>query len=100
MTFADFMAASGQHWWQMLSIGPTGQEDSPYQSLSASGCNPFLVSPDLLVEKGLLDRKDIELTFREVEGKVNYPGAADLKLRLLKKSFDNFEKNKRGGCEA
>jgi 4-alpha-glucanotransferase len=95
MAFADFMAASGQHWWQMLPIGPTGQEDSPYQSLSAFACNSLLVSPDRLVEKGLLGRKDIDLPFREVEGKVNYPAAEDLKLRLLKKAFKNFEKNKR-----
>jgi 4-alpha-glucanotransferase len=100
MGFADFMAASGQHWWQMLPIGPTGKEDSPYQSLSAFGCNPLLVSPDRLVEKGLLGRKDINLPFREVEGEVNYPAAEDLKLRLFKKAFDNFEKNKRGGRQS
>lgn len=43
--FADFMAESGQRWWQMLPLGPTGGENSPYQSPSAFGGNPLLVSP-------------------------------------------------------
>ena len=30
--FADFMVRSGQRWWQMLPIGPAGEENSPYQS--------------------------------------------------------------------
>ena len=24
--FADFMVGSGQRWWQMLPIGPTGEQ--------------------------------------------------------------------------
>jgi len=30
----------------MLPIGPTGEGNSPYQSLSAFGGNPLLVSPE------------------------------------------------------
>ena len=37
--FVDFMAKSGQSWWQMLPIGPTGDDNSPYQSPSAFGGN-------------------------------------------------------------
>src|SRR5450759_2893285 len=90
--FADFMVTSGQRWWQMLPIGPAGEENSPYQSLSAFGGNPLLVSPDRLVEQGLLGRQDIELPISVGEGGVNYPAenypaAARLKLRWLKKAF-------------
>jgi len=51
--FVDFLVESGQRWWQMLPIGPTGGENSPYQSPSAFAGNPLLVSPDRLVEQGL-----------------------------------------------
>lgn len=95
--FADFMVASGQRWWQMLPIGPTGEANSPYQSPSAFAGNPLLVSPDLLVEQGLLGRQDIEPPIYGDEGKVNYPTAARLKLQWLTKAFEHFEKNKRGG---
>jgi 4-alpha-glucanotransferase len=56
IAFADFLSESGQRWWQMLPIGPTGQENSPYQSMSAFGGNPLLVSPDRLVEQGFLEK--------------------------------------------
>ncbi len=92
--FVDFMAKSGQHWWQMLSIGPTGEGNSPYQSLSAFGGNPLLVSPDRLVEQGLLGRQDIEIPISGSEEKVNYPAAAHLKLRWLKKAFEHFKKKR------
>jgi len=55
--------------WQMLPIGPTGQENSPYQSMSAFGGNPLLVSPDRLVEQGFLKSSDIEFYVSCNEGK-------------------------------
>ena len=98
--FADFMFKSGQRWWQMLPIGPAGGENSPYQSMSAFGGNPLLVSPDRLVEQGLLDRQDLELPSSAGEEKVNYPEAARLKQRWLRKAFENFEKNKHRGRQS
>jgi len=52
--FADFLAAAGQSWWQVLPLGATGFGDSPYQSFSAFAGNPNLVSCDSLVAEGLL----------------------------------------------
>jgi 4-alpha-glucanotransferase len=95
--FADFMFQSGQSWWQMLPLGPAGGENSPYQLRSAFAGNPLLVSPDRLVEQGLLGRRDIEVSILGSKGKVDYPAAARLKLRGLKKAFEHFEKDRRGG---
>jgi 4-alpha-glucanotransferase len=98
--FADYMVKCGQRWWQMLPIGPTGEENSPYQSPSAFAGNPLLVSPDRLVEQGLLGRQDIDLSISEAEGMVDYPAAARLKLGCLKKAFEHFEQNRHGGRQA
>jgi len=57
--FVDFLAASNQHIWQVLPLGPTGFGDSPYQGLSAFAGNTYLVSPDLLVEERFLDADDL-----------------------------------------
>jgi 4-alpha-glucanotransferase len=84
----------------MLPIGPTGEENSPYQSPSAFAGNPLLVSPDRLVEQGLLGRQDIDLSISEAEGMVDYPAAARLKLGCLKKAFEHFEQNRHGGRQA
>ena len=95
--FADFLAESGQHWWQMLPIGPAGEENSPYESPSAFAGNPFLLSPDRLVEHGLLGRQDVEVPAIGDAGKVNYSEATSLKQRWLRKAFENFEKHSHGG---
>ena len=57
--FADFLASAGQSIWQMLPLGPTGYGDSPYQCFSAFAGNTLLISPDRLIEQGLLAKQDI-----------------------------------------
>ena len=52
--FADFLAAGGQRYWQLLPLGPTGYGDSPYQSFSTFAGNPYLIDLDFLAEEGLL----------------------------------------------
>jgi 4-alpha-glucanotransferase len=98
--FVDFLVESGQHWWQMLPIGPAGEGNSPYQSPSAFAGNPLLVSPDRLVEQGFLNRQDIGLPIFEVVGKVNYPAAARLRLGWLRNAFERFEKTRRGATQS
>ena len=58
--FVDFLAAAGQRYWQILPLGPTGFGDSPYQSFSSFAGNPYFIDLDLLVEKGLLTREEVE----------------------------------------
>ena len=57
--FIDFLAASGQHLWQVLPLGPTGFGDSPYQGFSAFAGQPLIISPDLLIKMDLLTKEDI-----------------------------------------
>jgi 4-alpha-glucanotransferase len=53
--FIDFLQASGLTVWQMLPLGPTHADGSPYQCLSVHAGNEALISLDDLVEKGWLD---------------------------------------------
>lgn len=53
-TFLDFLVDSGQSYWQMLPIGPTGYGDSPYQPFSSYAGNPYFIDLDDLAESGLL----------------------------------------------
>jgi 4-alpha-glucanotransferase len=52
--FVDFLASTGQRWWQMLPVGPTGYGNSPYQSHSSFAGNPLLIDLDDLVRRGWL----------------------------------------------
>ena len=58
--FADFLKAAGQHYWQLLPIGPTSYGDSPYQSFSTHAGNPYFIDLDLLREDGLLTQEEID----------------------------------------
>ena len=53
--FVEFLAAAGQSIWQMMPLGVTHDDGSPYQSLSTHAGNPLLISLDWLVERGWLE---------------------------------------------
>lgn len=55
----DDLVRAGQSWWQVLPLGPTGYGDSPYQSFSSFAGNTNLLSPELLIQDGLLKPADL-----------------------------------------
>src|SRR5579863_466216 len=57
--FIDLLASAGQRLWQVLPLGPTGYGDSPYQCLSTFAGNPLLISPERLLEDGLLTSAEL-----------------------------------------
>ncbi len=59
--FIDFMAASGLTIWQMLPVGPTHSDRSPYQSLSAHAGSAELISIDGLVEQGWVSVAELSI---------------------------------------
>ena len=52
--FLDFLQSAGLSVWQMLPLGPTHADNSPYQCLSVHAGNPALISLDDLCEAGWL----------------------------------------------
>jgi 4-alpha-glucanotransferase len=86
----DFLAESGQKLWQVLPLGPTGYGDSPYALLSAFAGNPLLISPERLVEDGLLTTVEIE-TIPPVEPRrVDFGAVWPWKLALLRSAYERF----------
>ncbi|HZI67996.1 MAG TPA: 4-alpha-glucanotransferase [Thermoanaerobaculia bacterium] len=51
--FLEWAEAAGQKIWQVLPLGPTGGP-SPYGAVSSFAGNPLLISPERLVQEGLL----------------------------------------------
>src|SRR3712207_7738464 len=58
--YTTLFRSAGQSLWQVLPLGPTGYGNSPYQCFSAFVGNTLLVSPELLVEHGLLAPTDLK----------------------------------------
>jgi 4-alpha-glucanotransferase len=52
--FIDFLAAAGIGVWQVLPLGPTHGDRSPYQCLSVHAGSPALISLQSLVDQGWL----------------------------------------------
>jgi 4-alpha-glucanotransferase len=87
--WVDVLARAGQKWWQVLPLGPTGYGDSPYQSFSAFAGNPYLISPALLRNAGLLKEADLAGA-RFPADRVDYGAVIPFKLGLLGHAWGNF----------
>jgi len=90
--FVDFLNAAGQRVWQVLPLNPTEGAfgHSPYHSASCFALNPLLISPEMLVEEGWVDRTDLPLQRRWPQGRVDYAAAARFKRDLLQKACRRF----------
>jgi 4-alpha-glucanotransferase len=88
----EFLAGAECGLWQVLPLGPTGYGDSPYQCFSAFAGNPFLVSPALLMQDGLLKREDFASRPSFSDDEVDYGQVIPWKLALLDRAAGRFEK--------
>ena len=88
--FIDFLAGSGCKLWQVLPLGPTGYGDSPYQCFSAFAGNPYLISPDILIEEGLLVESDLDDMPSWDSSRVDFGGLFHWKPKLLDKAYERF----------
>jgi 4-alpha-glucanotransferase len=96
----DFLADAGCKLWQVLPLGPTGYGDSPYQCFSAFAGNPYLVSPDLLLEQGLLTHDDLADMPTWNPACVDFGGLYHWKPVLLDRAYRRFESMPRGPIHA
>ena len=91
--FVDFLYHSNQRYWQILPLNPTKKENghSPYSSNSAFAGNFLMISPQALINDGLLTERDCDEEHVEATDSVDFTIAEALKDRLLKKAFSNFK---------
>jgi len=94
----DLLSEHLQTYWQVLPLNQSCG-NSPYQVSSAFAGNPLLISPEVLVREGLLDRKQITHTPSGSVNKVNYTKAQEFKDRILKISFTRFRERNDLRCE-
>jgi 4-alpha-glucanotransferase len=94
LAWIDRLAEAGQSWWQSLALGPTGYGNSPYQPLSSFAGNSLLISPDWLIEDGLLPTSEGQPPAFP-QGEIDYNAVIPFKHRLLETAWANFKGDKR-----
>ncbi len=93
--FVDFLKAAGQSYWQILPLSPTGYGDSPYQSFSTFAGNHYLIDLGILVDRGLLEREELEgIDWGAEESRVDYGRLYTERSRLLKLAHSRFVENR------
>ncbi len=92
--FADFLEQTRQSLWQILPLNPTSMVygNSPYSSQSAFAGNPLLISPELLVQEGLLQSSELAEAPTFPAHEVDYAAVISFKTKLLERAHDNFKR--------
>ncbi len=87
--FADFLHDAGQHYWQILPIGPTSYGDSPYQSFSTCAGNPYFIDLELLRDDGLILQEELDsIDWSAHEERVDYGFQFSVRFDLLYRAFE------------
>jgi 4-alpha-glucanotransferase len=95
----DALIHARQKWWQILPLGPTGFGDSPYQCFSAFAGNPLLISPQFLVQDGILNHGDLECV-RFPASAIEYGPVLAFKNRILARAWEMFQAGRGGGLRS
>jgi len=99
LAWVDRLREAGQGWWQALPLGPTGYGNSPYQALSSFAGNELLISPDGLIEDGLLQASDCGVS-SSAASRIDYGAVIPYKRRMLETAWSNFRAAKNRQLQA
>ncbi len=88
--FVDLLGEAKQKLWHILPLGPTGPDNSPYQSRSSVAGNPLLISPEKLLDEGYLDKRDLRNVPRFSATRVSFSEVRAYKWRLFRRAFEGF----------
>jgi len=99
--FVNFLSEADQIYWQILPLNRTctAYGNSPYSSFSAFAGNPLLISPELMVEDGILLKSDIEEHPTFPGERVNYRAVNKYKDKILGIAYERSKAKLTGNYE-
>ena len=95
--FVDFLAETGQKYWQILPLNQTSFGDSPYQSPSAYAGNPYFIGLETLAAEGLLTAEELESEALPV-GAIDYAALYSRRYAVLRRAFSRFDRSNADFC--
>ena len=90
--FLDWAVAAGISLWQVLPLTAPGEGNSPYTALSAFAGNPLLISPERLVEDGLVPPAALADLPAFPAHRVDFAAVEAWKDALLRDAWDRFRR--------
>ncbi len=88
--FVDLLAEAGATRWQLLPLGPPGFGGSPYNAQSSFAGNEALISPELLVQEGLLEDAGIADPPHFPAHHIDFDAVAAFKQPLFRAAWRHF----------
>jgi 4-alpha-glucanotransferase len=95
IVFLDWVASAGMRVWQVLPLNPPGYGFSPYGCLSSYAGNYLLISPQRLLQDGLLPEHAIDTVPEFPDTTVEFDRVKEFKTKLLRQSLQYFNENAR-----
>jgi 4-alpha-glucanotransferase len=91
--FADFLSHTNQTYWQLLPLNPITKDNfySPYSSYSSMAGNTLMISPEVLVEMGLIESDDLITHQSPQTNGANFSEAEEIRKALLDKAWFTFQ---------
>lgn len=88
--FAEMLCKKGFNIWQILPINHCGYGNSPYNPISAFAISPYLISPELLYQQGLVSLETLNEAKLPASDKVFYESVYRSKNKLLQIAARNW----------
>lgn len=89
--FLDWAASAGLRLWQVLPLNPPGYGNSPYGCVSSFAGNPMLVSPQRLLQDGLLSPEALGQPPEFTIDRVDFDRVVTWKTQVLRESWRRFD---------
>ena len=93
LAFLDWAQSAGLRIWQVLPLNAPGYGNSPYGCLSSYAGNPLLISPQRLLESGLLPHDALDDVPAFAADFVEFDRVHAFKQKLLRQSFAHFSEH-------
>jgi 4-alpha-glucanotransferase len=88
--YVEWLAGAGASWWQVLPLHPPGPGNSPYSAISTFAGDELLISPDLLVEDGVLSDEEVSEVAEFPAEWVEFDEVRPYKIGLLRRAYLRF----------
>ncbi len=88
--FVDWLASTGQSFWQMLPLGEVGSGNSPYMSRSAFAGNILLIDLVELADHGWLAQEDLRPDPEFRPERIDFVLLQSFRVERLRRAAENF----------